>query len=64
MYGDNQSALWNLSVPDSIIRKKLNSVAYHFIQERCARKECVTTYIKTDQNQSGIMTEPIPSGEC
>ena len=33
IYGDNQSVLANTTVPDSSLKKKLQSIAYHFVQE-------------------------------
>ena len=63
VYGDNQSVLWNTSVPDSMIKKKSNSIAYHFVREGCARNEWRTTYVKTGQNSSDVLTKSLPSGE-
>ena len=37
VYGDNKSVLANTSVPGSTIKKKMNSLSYHFIREGCAR---------------------------
>ena len=37
VYGDNQSVLANTTVPDSQLKKKSNSIAYHFVREGCAR---------------------------
>ena len=33
IYGDNQSVLWNASVPESTLKKKTCSVAYHHVRE-------------------------------
>ena len=38
-YGDNKSVSANSSVPDSVLKKKYNSIAYHFAQEGCATDE-------------------------
>ena len=38
-YGDNQSVLANASVPDSALKKKSQSLAYHFVREGVARDE-------------------------
>ena len=35
---DNQSALHNTSVPESTLKKKSNSIAYHFVREGVAAK--------------------------
>ena len=33
VYGDNQSILANTTGPDSALKKKSNSIAFHFVQE-------------------------------
>ena len=63
VYGDNQSVLANTSIPDSQLKKKSNSIAYHFIREGCARDEWRTTYVKSNNNVADILTKPLPSGE-
>ena len=63
VYGDNQSVLANTLSPDSLLKKKSNSIAFHFVWEGTARDEWRTTYIETDENTSDILTKPLPSGE-
>ena len=63
VYGDNQSVLANTSVPQSVLKKKSNSIAYHFVQERCARDEWQTTYIQFTLNPPDLLTKPLPSGD-
>ena len=50
VYGDNQSVLANSSVPHSTLKKKSNSIAYHFVREWCARDEWRVTYIRSPDN--------------
>ena len=50
VYGDNQSVLANTTAPTSQLKKKSNSIAYHFVREGCARDEWRTTYVKSDNN--------------
>ena len=50
IFGDNQSMLVNSSMPDSMLRKKSNSVAYHFVREGTARDEWRCTYVKSEHN--------------
>lgn len=45
VYGDNKSVLCNTTMPDSMLKKKYHSVAYHFMREGCTRDEWRTTYI-------------------
>ena len=55
IYGDNQSVLANTTVPDSQLKKKSNSIAYHFVREGCARDEWRTTYVNTHDNPADLM---------
>ncbi|KAL7524051.1 hypothetical protein ACHAWF_000797 [Thalassiosira exigua] len=63
VFGDNKSVLANTSVPGSMIKKKMNSLSYHFIREGCARDEWRTAYINTHLNCSDMLTKSLPSGE-
>ena len=63
VYGDNKSVLVNSSKPDSVLRKKNNSVAYHHVREGSARDEWRVAYINTDDNQSDLMTKCLPFSE-
>jgi hypothetical protein len=63
VYGDNQSVLANTMVPESQLKKKSNSIAYHFVREGCARDEWRTTYINTHENPADLLTKPLSSGE-
>ena len=50
IYGDNQSVINNTSKSESVLKKKLNSICYHFVKEAVAMKECLTTHIPTERN--------------
>ena len=39
IYGDNQSVLANTTIPDSALRKKSQSIAYHFVREGVVQDE-------------------------
>ena len=56
IYGDNQSVLWNTTVPESSLKKKSCAVAYHFCREGVARVEWLTAYVRTNLNPSNILT--------
>ena len=45
IFGDNQSVLWNTTIPDSKLKKKTASVTYNFVKEGASRDEWRTTYI-------------------
>ena len=61
VYGDNQSVLWNIRYPDSVLKKKSNSVAHRFVREGCSANEWITTYWRTSWNPSDILTKSLPS---
>jgi histidinol phosphatase-like enzyme len=57
---DNQSVIANSSRPESLLKKKSNSIAYHVFREACAMKEILICYVKTDDNVADIMTKVLP----
>ena len=61
IYGDNQSVLWNTTVPESSLKKKSCAVAYHFCREGVARVEWLTAYVRTNLNPSNILTKLVGS---
>ena len=63
IYGDNQSVLVNTTIPDSTLKKKSQSIAYHFVREGSARDEWRTTYVNTNENEADLLTKQLPSGD-
>jgi hypothetical protein len=63
IYGDNQSVLHNIQRPESQLKKKCNSIAYHFVREAVAMGECLTSYINTKENFADLMTKSVPDGD-
>jgi hypothetical protein len=61
--GDNQSVRANTTIPDSILKKKSQSIAYHFVREGSARDEWQTTYVNTHNNEADLLTKQLPFGE-
>ena len=59
IYGDNQSVLANTTIPDSTLKKKSQSIAYHFVQEGTAWDEWRTTYINTHENEADLTDKAI-----
>ena len=57
LYGDNMSVINNTSKPESILRKKSNSICYHFVREAVAFKECLTAHIPTLENWADLLTK-------
>jgi len=63
IHADNQSVLSNTTIPDSTLKKKLQSIAYHFVQEGVARDEWRTAYVNTHENDADLLTKVLPAGE-
>ena len=63
IFGDNQSMIANTTIPESMMKKKTQSIVYHFVREGCARDEWQTAYISTHENVADMLTKPLPSGE-
>ena len=63
IYGDNQSVLANTTIPDSTLKKKSQSIAYHFVHEGVARDEWRTSYVNTHDNEADLLTKQLPHGE-
>ena len=54
--------IFNTSIPESVLRKKNHSIAYHFIIEGSACGEWKTGYTPRDENVSDILTAARPAG--
>ena len=63
IYGDNQSVLANTTIPDSTLKKKSQSIAYHFVREGVARDEWRTSYVNTHDNEADLLTKQLPHVE-
>ena len=59
VYGDNKSVLTNSSIPDSVLKKKSNSIAYHFVREGNYSGEWMVTDIKSEDNVADMLTKPL-----
>jgi hypothetical protein len=63
IHGDNQSVLASCGIPDSVLKKKSQSIAYHFVCEGAARDEWRTSYVNTHDNEADLLTKLLPAGE-
>ena len=57
IYGDNMSIIHNLSRPESVLRKKSNSVCYHAVCESVAMGESLVGYIPSKENVADLLTK-------
>jgi hypothetical protein len=63
MYCDNMSVVNNTTTPESLLKKKSNSIAYHAVREAVAMGEILIAYIPTDDNVADVLTKALPGGE-
>ena len=61
--GDNQSVLANMPNSSSTLKKKSQSIAYHFVREGVAWDEWHTSYVNTHDNGSDLLTKTLRVGE-
>ena len=47
---DNMSVVKNTSIPESVLKKKSNSIAYHYVRERAAAGMILVRHERTDSN--------------
>jgi hypothetical protein len=62
--GDNQSVLANTTIPNSTLKKKSQSIAYHLVREGASRDEWRTAYVNTHDNDADlVLTKQLPFGK-
>ena len=59
VYGDNMSVINNTQKPESVLKKKSNSICYHAIREAVTMGEILTTHIATGENVADLATKVI-----
>ena len=57
VYCDNMSVIHNTSKPESVLKKKSNSVCYHFVREAVAMRDFLTTHVPTARNWDDLLTK-------
>jgi hypothetical protein len=60
--GNNQSVLANTTISNSTLKKKNQSIWYHFVREGAARDEWRTSYVNTNDNEADLLTKLLPVG--
>ena len=63
VYGDNMSVIHNTQRPESVLKKKSNSICYHAIRESVAMGEILTCHVPSTDNPADICTKVIPVGQ-
>ena len=52
--------LKNGSIPDLVLKKKSNSIAYNFVREGVAMKEWLLAYVNAKEILADFLTKPLP----
>jgi hypothetical protein len=60
--GDNVSVIHNAQCPESMLKKKSNSICCHCCRESVAMNETMTGHVPTKQNRADLRAKVIPGG--
>ena len=63
MYRDKRLVLYSTTLPESTLKKKSNSIAYHAVREGVANGERLTGYEPKNTNVSDLLTKPVLGGK-
>ena len=61
VYCDNESVVKSTSIPESRLRKKHNSIAYHRIREAVAAGTILIYYEHSESNLADLLTKVLPA---
>ena len=57
------SVIHNTQRPESVLKKKSNSICYHAIRESVAMGESITAHVPTQLNPADLCTKVLSVGE-
>ena len=57
IFGDNMSVIKNTQTPESTLKKKSNSICYHFCRESVAMGESLTAHVSSPENLADLATK-------
>jgi hypothetical protein len=63
VYGDNMHVVHNTHWPESVLKKKSNSICYHVVHESAAMGESLIGYVPSVDNPAHICTKVVPGGQ-
>jgi hypothetical protein len=63
VYGDNISVVHNTHRPESVLKKKSNSMCYHAVRESAAMGESIIGHVPSVENRADICTKVVPCGQ-
>jgi hypothetical protein len=62
-YGDNMSVVHNTQRPESVLKKKSNSICYHAVHESAVMGESIIGHVPSVDNPADICTKVVPGGQ-
>ena len=62
IYMDYKSVLINATALDSSLKKKIDSIAFHFAKEGLSQKKWSITYIHANENSADNLTKTLNCG--
>jgi hypothetical protein len=63
VYGDRMSVFQNTQQPESVLKKKSNSIFYHAVCESAAMRESIIGHVPSVENPADICTKGVPGGQ-
>jgi hypothetical protein len=63
VYGDNMSVVHNTQRPESVLKKKSNSICYHAVRESAIMGESIIGHVPSVDNPADICTKVVPGGQ-
>jgi hypothetical protein len=63
VYGENMSVVHNTQMPESVLKKKSNSICYHTVRESAAMGESIIGHVPSFDIPADIFTKFVPGGQ-
>jgi hypothetical protein len=63
VYGDSMSVVHNTQWPESVLKKKSNSICYHAVRESAVMGESLIGHVPSVENPADICTNVVPGGK-
>jgi hypothetical protein len=63
VYGENMSVVLNTHRPESVLKKKSNSICYHAVRESAAMGESIIGHVPYVENPDDICNKVVPGGQ-
>ena len=57
------STIHNTECPESLFKRKSNSIYYHAVRESMAMGELLTGHVKTDETLADLLTKVVGGGQ-